>query len=270
MADLHPGEATATVAGVAYLNARPLLAGLEGGLPAPFPYRLVTAEPARCARMLAGGEAHAGLVPVASLAGESAFTAVPGLGIAAEGEVWSVLLVSRVPRRSIRRLAVHGASRSSAALAELLLTLETGRRPRVERTADPLAALDGSADAAVVIGDPALAARGRTGLAELDLAAWWHGATGLPFVFAVWGLAAGPYRDGLAELLMASAEWGLGHMELVVANANGTREVVREYLERRLRYRLGERERRGLELFLAMAAGQGILPPGRVVWHGKD
>ncbi len=267
MAHLPPGDTPATVAGVGYLNARPLLAGLEAGLAAPFPYRLITAEPARCAQMLAAGEAQAGLVPVAALAGTKDVVAVPGLGIAAEGEVWSVLLVSRVPRREIRRLAVHRASRSSAALARLLLRVDMGVEPQVQRTERPLAALAEGADAAVVIGDPALEARGRTGLAELDLAAWWHGATGLPFVFAVWGLARGPMRDGLAKLLAASAEWGLAHMDRVVSGANGTRELVREYLEQRLRYRLGERERRGLELFLDLSARHGILPRGEVVWH---
>ncbi len=257
----------ATVVGVGYLNARPLLTGLEAGLPAPFGYRLITAQPARCAELLAAGEADAGLVPVASLADNRTTTCVPGVGIAAEGEVWSVLLVSKVPRRAIRRLAVHAASRSSAALAELLLSVESGTRPEIRRTQDPLGALSSGADAAVVIGDPALEARGKTGFKEVDLAAWWYEATSLPFVFAVWGLAPGPYRDGLAELLERSAAWGVRHIDRAIASANGTRELVREYLEKRLRYRLGEREREGLELYLSMAADRGILPRTKVVWY---
>ena len=256
-----------TVAGVAFLNARPLLAGLEAGLPAPFPYRLVTASPSRCARMLAAGEAEAGLVPVASLAGRGPAPCVAGYGIAAEGPVWSVLLVSSVARERIRTLALDEASRSSAALAELLLRLDAGVRPRTLRTPDPLGALEEGADAAVVIGDPALAARGRTGLREIDLAAWWHTLTGLPFVFAVWALANGSRRDGLAELLSRAGAWGLAHLDAIVEAAGGDREQLQEYLGHRLRYRLGPREREGMERFLDLAARHGILPPAEVVWH---
>lgn len=262
-------ERPVTVAGVGYLNARPLVAGLEAGLEAPFPYRLITAEPAECAERLRRGEAGAGLVPVASLADGAAAACVPGIGIAAEGEVWSVLLVSRTPRERIRRLAVHAASRSSAALAELLLRMEAGVRPSVRRTGEPLEALGRDADAAVVIGDPALAVRGRTGLEEIDLAAWWREATGLPFVFAVWGLAPGPHREGLADLLERSAAWGLANMDRVLAAAPGDRTLVREYLEGRLRYRLGPPEREGLARFLALAARHGILPETEVVWHER-
>jgi len=263
----HPSNRPVTVAGVGFLNARPLLAGLEAGIPAPFPYRLVTAEPSRCAELLARREAEAGLVPVASLADGAAAACVPGVGIAAEGAVWSVLLVSRVVPRSIRRLAVHGASRSSAALAELLLRIDAGTRASVLRTPDPLGALKDGADAAVVIGDPALAARGRTGLLEIDLAAWWHDVTALPFVFAVWGLADGPRRTRLADLLERAAAWGLANMEHVLAGIGGDRAMIREYLEGRLRYRLGSREREGMARFLEMAEAHGILPRTEVVWH---
>jgi len=255
------------VAGVGFLNARPLLAGLEAGIPAPFPYRLVTAEPSRCADLLARGEAEAGLVPVAALADGAAAACVPDVGIAAEGAVWSVLLVSKVPPAAIRSLAVHAASRSSAALAELLLRIDAGTDPHVTRTADPLGALAGDTDAAVVIGDPALAARGRTGLCEIDLAAWWHRVTGLPFVFAVWGLSDGPRRDRLADLLGRAAAWGLANMDRVLGGIDGDRAMVREYLERRLRYRLGPREREGMGRFLGLAAAHGILPRIEVVWH---
>ena len=82
----------ARIVGVQYLNARPLLAGLEAGIAAPFSYAFSTAEPAVCADSLAAGSAVAGLVPVASLPHLTAVHALPGLGIAARGAVLSVLL----------------------------------------------------------------------------------------------------------------------------------------------------------------------------------
>jgi len=257
------------VAGVGFLNARPLLAGLEAGIPAPVPYRLLTAEPARCAEMLARGEAHAGLVPVAAAAELPGVACLPGLGIAAAGPVWSVLLVARRPLEAVRRLAVHAASRSSAALAELLFRRDVGVAVEVRRVARPLAELEGWADAAVVIGDPALAVRGRTGHREEDLAAWWHRRTGLPFVFALWGLAPHPRARELAALLERSAAYGSEHVDALVADLDGRRELAREYLTRRLRYRLGKPELAGLGRFLAEAAAEGLVAGDRVRWLGE-
>jgi len=95
------------IVGVRFLNARPLLAGLEAGLPAPFPYRLTTAEPAECAEEFEAGRAVAGLVPVATLPFLPIVRAVPGLGIAARGAAKSVLLISRVPLEEIRTSVVE-------------------------------------------------------------------------------------------------------------------------------------------------------------------
>ena len=54
------------------------------------------------------------------------------------------------------------------------------------------------ADAALVIGDPALAVD-RRGFHVLDLAAAWYELTGRPFVFAVWavreGVDIGPWQE---------------------------------------------------------------------------
>jgi len=255
--------------GIRFLNARPLLAGLEAGLPAAFSYRLTTAEPAECAEQLRNVRAAAGLVPVAALPSLPDVRALPGLGIAARQEVGSVLLVSRVPLEEIRTLAAHTASRTSVALARLLLAERWGVRPRVVPFRPPVEAMLAEAEAAIVIGDPALHVRGRSGHREVDLAAAWVEWTGLPFVFAVWGVRS-TAPAGLEALLEASLAYAWEHWQDLVprwAEAHGVgREEARRYLEENLTYQLGEREREGLEEFLGRAAVAGVLPPCPEPW----
>jgi len=108
------------IVGVRFLNARPLLAGLEAGIAAPFAYDFATAEPSVCAERLGSGSVVTGLVPVATPPAMPAVRALPTLGVACRQEATSVLLVSRVAPEKIRTLAVHTASRTSVALARLL------------------------------------------------------------------------------------------------------------------------------------------------------
>lgn len=258
------------IVGVRFLNARPLLGGLEAGIAAPFAYRFSTAEPSACADLVTRGEAVAGLIPVAALAHLPEVGAMPRLGVACRQEVTSVLLVSKVAPPAVRTLAAHTASRSSVALARLLLAERWGAAPRLVPAAPPLESMLAGADAAVVIGDPALALRGRSGLLEIDLAAAWVEWTGLPFVFAVWGVR-GEAPAGTDALFDASLEYSYAHWEELLAGWAVTHDVglerTREYLERTLTYRLGEAERAGMDEFLRRAAAAGILPRREGVWR---
>jgi len=263
------GPEPVSIVGVQFLNARPLLAGLEAGITAPFPYRFATAEPSVCADRLAAGEAAAGLVPVAALAGMPGFRALRGLGVAARQEVRSVLLVSKVPLAQVEVLAAHTASRTSVALARLLLAQRWGVRPRIVPSRPPLEAMLAAADAAVIIGDPALAVCGRTGLVEVDLAGAWVEWTGLPFVFAVWGVSA-TAPTGLAPVLersfaFARERWGELLPRWASEHGVGLGDT-REYLEDTLTYRLGDGERAGAQEFLRLATGAGLLPRRDEVW----
>jgi chorismate dehydratase len=258
------------IVGVSFLNACPLLAGLEAGVPAPFPYSFRLGEPAECAEQLASGRATAALVPTAALATIPEAFALPGLGVAARQEVRSVLLISRVPLEEIRTLAAHTASRSSVVLAQLLLAERWGVRPHLVPARPPLEAMLSAADAAVLIGDPALHVHGRTGFREIDLAAAWAEWTDLPFVFAVWG-ARSPAPAGLEPLVEASFAYSLERWRDLVprwAEGHGVgREEAGEYLGHTLTHRLGEAEREGLQEFLRRSAAAGLIPARREVWR---
>lgn len=256
--------------GVRFLNACPLLAGLHAGVPAPFPYHFETADPSVCAARLARGEADVGLVPVGALPELPGFRIVPSLGVACRAAVTSVLLLSRVPLAGVRVLAAHTASRTSVALARLLLAERWGARPRVEPADPPLEAMLAGADAAVLIGDAALKVHGRSPYLEVDLGGEWVAWTGLPFVFAVWAVR----RDapaGVDALLEASLAYAAEHWNDLVpawAVVHGVPvEVTRHYLEQVLHHRLGEAEQAGIREFLRRAAASGVLPSCDAHWH---
>lgn len=258
-----------SIVGVSFLNARPLQAGLETGLPAAFPYSFQVAEPARCAQLLAQGEAQVGLVPVAALARQPSLRAYPYLGVAAQHEVRSVLLLSKVPLQEVRRLAAHRASVTSVTLAQLILAVVYGARPEVVPASPPVEAMLARADAAVIIGDPALACNGLAGVERWDLAGEWRRWRGLPFVFALWGLA--PAADAaVCQLLEASWAFAQANWHQLVpqwAKAHGTSpEQVEEYLSRCLRFPLGEEERQAVEEFLLLSHEFRLLPARGEVW----
>jgi len=220
---------------VSYLNALPLVEGLQP---------LVLDLPAALVQRFEAGEVDVALLPVA--AGEAAgLPRVPGLGIAAEGPVDSVLLFLRTPVEEIRTLALDPASRTSCVLAQLLLR-DRGLEPRL---------IGAPADAELVIGDPALV-RAQAGEPALDLAADWTERFGLPFVFAAWygDVAAAPaleeaYARGDARIPAFARESELG-----LAPA-----VLERYLRERIRYRLGPREEAGLAGFVAEGRRLGLL-----------
>ncbi len=258
-----------TIVGIRYLNARPLLAGFEEGIEAPFPYRFITAEPADCAEALATGSATAALVPVAALPRLPRARVVTSLGVACRGRVTSVLLVTTVPPGRIRRLAAHAASLTSVALARLLLAERWHAWPAIVPARPPLANMLTQADAAVLIGDPALSTLGHSGCEEIDLGLAWQEWTGLPFVFAVWGVRreAPKAVEALLEASLACAEASWERLLPVWAAAHGQEVArVRTYLEERLHFRLDRADGEALEEFLRRAGTAGLLPAmGRTV-----
>ena len=192
-------------------------------------YRLDWMLPSECADRLANGTADIGLVPIAALATNPSLHILPGCTIASKGRVRSLLLVRRAsqPLTALRTVAADIASRTTVAYTRILF--HRWRNPDVQfvpMAADLDAMLD-RADAAVIIGDPALMALEeranrfeRTGeeLVYHDLAHEWRSLTGLPFVSAVWGTSyRGPLDVSIAEDLIQSRDHGLENIEALAA-----------------------------------------------------
>ena len=246
---------------VDYVNSRPLARGLEKER-ASGRFELRYLSPARIADQLAAGELDVGLLPSIELARIAGLAVVPGIAIAATHEVRSVLLVSQVPIAEIRRLAVDENSRTSAALVRILLEERYGLRPATEPAAPRLAEMLAGADAALLIGDPALRVD-RERYVVLDLAGEWLELTGLPFVFAVWAVREERASLELDQLFARSLATGMAELESIVAETavetGLPAAVLRDYYRRNLRFEMGATEQRGLAEFLLRAERAGLV-----------
>lgn len=216
--------------------------------------------PSACAEKLARGEADAGLIPSIEFRRIPDLVRVEGLGIAADSEVRSVLLVSKVPRGKIRSVSLDPASRTSAVLVRLLLERVYGLSPEY------IASSPDQADARLVIGDPALKAR-LQGQVVLDLAAEWKSWTGYPFVFAFWAARRDAWREELRDLFRSAHRRAMENFEEMVAeeaaragsDATLSRAMIEDYLRHSLHYELTRADEEGLALFYRLAAEDQLL-----------
>ncbi len=196
------------IAAIGFLNPAPLMWDFEHPplqAPLAFRYQIDRMSPSECAARLASGTADIGLIPIAALATTPGLRILPGCTIASKGRVRSLILVRRAAQRlhALRSVAADMASRTTLAHARILLR-HWGNPdvPFLPAVADLDSMLE-RADAAILIGDPALLALEersnrfeRTGeeLVYHDMAEEWRALTGLPFVSAVW--AAAPKSPG--------------------------------------------------------------------------
>jgi predicted solute-binding protein len=173
--------------------------------------------------------------------------------------VRSILLISRCPAAEIRRLAADSSSRTSVQLARVVLAQRFGAAPEIVSAAPQLEAMLADADAALIIGDPAL----RVDPAALpfyvyDLGAEWVEMTGRPMVFAVWAARKGIATAEVAQAFVDSWTFGRTHMDDIVAAESAARgfspELVREYLTRHIVHQLGDAEYDGMREFLSLSA----------------
>jgi len=267
------------VAAIDFLNPAPLMWDFEHPpLNAALAerYRIDRMTPAECAVRLASGEADLGLVPIAALATTPGLRILPGCTIASKDRVRSLLLVRRAnqPLTQLRSVAADTASRTTIAYARILF--HKWGHPSVPFV--PLAAdLDrmlAQADAAILIGDPALLALEersnrfeRTGeeLVYHDLAHEWRTITGLPFISAVWGTAArgNSLDEGIVLDFTCSRDHGLKNIDTLVTEWSLRLPIpestIRSYLTGNIHYVLDEECLEGMRGFFRMAAECGVL-----------
>jgi predicted solute-binding protein len=213
--------------------------------------------PSACADQLASGAADIGIVPSFELTRQD-LEVIPGVGIACHGAVRSILLIASRPAPEIRTLAVDSSSRTSVQLARIILKQRYGAEPVMTAHAPDLEAMLRVADAALIIGDPALRIEPEClSYHVYDLGAEWVEMTGLPMVFAVWAGRRPSVTPTVAEAFRESCRYGRGRIEEIVAAESPRRgfspRLVREYLTNHIVHQLGPRDYEGMELFLRYA-----------------
>ena len=246
------------VSAVSYLNTWPLVWGfLHGPQQGIFDFRFDL--PAQCADALGSGEADIGIVPCAEL-DRLGLDYLPDVGIACDGEVRTILLISRRPIREIRTISLDSGSRTSVALTRILLAECYGVRPQIRSQNPVLEEMLAVSDAALIIGDSALAIDpAALPFETLDLGAEWVKWTGLPMVFAVWAGKKALLTPKVAEAFRVSREWGRTHLDEMVTRAAAergfTEDLVRRYFTQYIRYELGPRHLEGLKAFRVLVRG---------------
>lgn len=255
------------IGAVSYLNARPLTWALHRQ---PDRWDVRYDLPSSCARRLHAGEVDLGLIPSIEYLEGPDYRLVPGVGIGSRGAIRSVAIYTRRDISDIRSIALDTSSRTSVALVKVLCARRFGIRPDFQPHHPSLEAMLASADAALVIGDPALELDPSAyGVRKIDLGTEWTELTGLPFVYAAWtGRPAVLDQSGVQALQAAQAAGVAASAEIAAEYAQGRpgiQALAESYLRDNVRYAMGPDEMAGLQLFLDWAAELGIGPARRAV-----
>lgn len=249
---------------VSFLNSRPLIAGLDGDPDV----RLILDVPAALPAWLDAGTVDAALVPwIDVLRSGGRYQVVSDACIASDGETMTVRVFSRVPPDRVTTLYVDADSHTSVALATVLWGELFGRRLTVQRCDARSDRLDAH-EAVLLIGDKVVTpGRGSFGY-EVDLGGAWRAHTGLPFVFAVWAMAAPVVAVDLAarlsEQLSMARDRGVARAAEIARECGPALgwpvELAHRYLTRCLCYHLDERARAGAERFAQLCRQYDLAP----------
>jgi len=247
---------------VGYLNARPLVYGLDAHPRFDIRYDI----PSECARLLHAHEIDVGLIPsIEYLRGPRPYGIVLGPAVVSHGPVASVAIYTRRDVRDIRTIAMDTSSRTSVALALIVLKRQFKIAPSQIPLVPDLQSMLEQADAAVIIGDSALMLDHTAyGAQKIDLGELWTEALGLPFVYAFWaGWPRAVTPDDVSALQQAR-DAGVARVDDVARHYYpgdpASQEIAGRYLRDNIQYFLGEQEQEGLRTFYAYAAELGLVP----------
>ena len=214
--------------------------------------------------MLAREEVEAALVPVIEYQRIPDLLVVPGVCVGSHERVRSVILITRTEDlKRVHSVALDASSRTSAALVSIIFREFYNIEPEwIVRAPNPARMLE-EADAALIIGDPAMSFSDEN-LRVYDLASLWREKTGLGFVFAMW-MTHEKFAGRVRAIDFAGArDEGLAHASEIAAQYE--KEIglpqaeLRSYLRENIAYVLDESLQAGLDLYFKLAYRHGIVP----------
>jgi chorismate dehydratase len=284
---------------VQYLNTAPLVYGFTHG-PLKGKYELSFTVPSRCAEELRNGRADVAIIPAIEYQRIEDLVVLPDLAIAAKRRVRSLLIVSKKPIEEVKSIALDRSSRSTQALTKILCAEHWGIAPEFTEAAVQTESMLEEADAALLIGDPALrlaigmsrtAALGSAGelisdgdrvginfdghVYAYDVVQEWRRLTGLPAVLAVWAAQRDSVTPETVADFAASKAYGMANIPEIAADAaergrwpiNDTLMYLRDNID----FALDEENLAGLELYYCLAAKHGLIGPARTIeWASAD
>ncbi len=277
-----------------YLNCLPVYHGILSGR-VNLPFELVSGPPTAMNRAFLEGEVD--VTPISSIEyarNSERCLILPELSVAADGRVGSILLFSSRPPWELGggTVALTTTSATSVVLTKILLERFWKVKVRYVRAEPDLGSMLETADAALLIGDEAMAeavalgwgretrylqGTGR-GVMITDLGQAWKDFTGEIMVYALWAV-----RRELCEresflvsvlhwAFLASRLYAVQHPAELLEAARRRRglpeDVLRDYFTL-IRHELTEPYLRGLRTFFAEAVATGELErvPEIRVWN---
>ena len=272
---------------VQYLNTAPLVWGFTNG-PLQGKYDLSFTVPSQCAEDLRAGRADVAIIPAIEYQRIPGLAILPEMAIASRNQVRSLLIVAKTPIEQVRTFALDSSSRSTQVLTRILCAEKWRIAPKFAEAVPDLPEMLHNADAALIIGDPALrislgiekgswpGAPGQTvcqaatlGItsSELlyvyDVVAEWRAFTGLPAVLAVWAVRRELATAELTADFLTSRDFGLSHIGEISYEAAQDLELPQRALESYLRnnidFSLDAENRHGLELYFEHASRLGLI-----------
>jgi predicted solute-binding protein len=280
---------------VQYLNTAPLVWGFTNG---PFvgKYDLSFTVPSQCAEALRSGAADIAIIPAIEYQRIPDLVVLPDLAIASQNRVRSLLIVAKKPIEEVRSFALDRSSRSTQALTRILASEHWKIKPDFFEAEPDLRAMLENADAALLIGDPALrisiviekkstvSPQGRAvcqaatlGIASAeifhvyDVVGEWRKWTSLPAVLAVWAARLEVLTPEVLADFAASRDLGLTQIAAISLQAASQlglpQQTLESYLRHNIDFSLGEANRRGLERYFQEAARLGLIQKDKeIAW----
>ena len=252
-----------TVAAVSFLNARPLIEGLdnENGI------HLISDVPSRLLETLLEDRAAVALCPVIDFQQSPRdLVIIPVGAIGCNGCTLTVRVFSRSPLDQISCVHTDGDSHTSVALLSVIFNEVYERVPKIRQLVS--SAVNTAADppdTVLLIGDKVVRDRPDEALYphQLDLGEAWRSLTGLPFVFACWMARSGNDLGRLPEILDWCRHHNRGRSAEIAAThalASGwPEELAVKYLSEILHYDLNSVEFEAIELFWSKCHDLGLI-----------
>jgi chorismate dehydratase len=280
---------------VQYLNTAPLVWGFTNG-PFAGKYDLSFTVPSQCAEALSTGAADIAIIPAIEYQRIPGLVVLPDLAIASQNRVRSLLIVAKKPIEQVRSIALDRSSRSTQALTRILAEEHWKITPEFFETEPDMQVMLEKADAAMIIGDPALrisiaiekkstvSPQGRAvcqaatlGIpgAEIfhiyDVVGEWRKFSSLPAVMAIWAARPEVITPEVLENFAASCNFGLTQIAAICLEAARDlglpQQTLESYLRHNIDFSLGEENRRGLERYFHEAEKLGLIPRDKkIAW----
>jgi chorismate dehydratase len=280
---------------VEYLNTAPLVWGFTDG-PLVGKYDLSFTVPSQCAEALRRGDVDVAIIPSIEYQRIDGLVVLPDMAVASEKEARSLLVVAKKPVEMARTFALDTSSRSTVALVKILSKRLWKIAPEfIDSRPEPSEML-AKADAALVIGDPALRVAlkmeelsgkspnpdnccsgdpedmpvpGVDTLFVYDVVHQWREMTGKPAVLAIWAARRDVMTPEIVADFLASKAYGLERVRDISEGAGMKLDLasapLEKYLRDNIQFDLDEQKLAGLWLFYQYAAEDGLIPAARPI-----